>query len=191
MDHTEIAARLSELTRKVAAGNAAEVQRKDLLRAAYAQNPVYWTQTRLAAEAGISQAAVSKIVNQAAGSEESPFPSNDKPGFLLGRLLGVASWVEGRLFARRINPTWEGALDKVLEMTTPPTALQIQQIKAGALRDLQHLPEDQQELARDVFADIEAAATEPLGPVRLSQQERMWFVLGVDAQKHALNEASA
>lgn len=186
LNDTQISAQLAALTKTVAAGNAAELQRKDVLRAAYAKDPAHWTQTRLAEEAGISQAAVSKIVN--APQVMNPSWHDDKPGYLLGRLLGVASWVEVRLYERQVRPDWEGTLDKLVAGTVPPVPELVQRVKSGMVRDLSALSEDQQEAARGALVDIEAAGA-PLGSVRLSQQEQTWMLLGLDAQKHVLSQA--
>ncbi|NUU21822.1 MAG: hypothetical protein HOV68_09975 [Streptomycetaceae bacterium] len=180
MTNDQTADELAALTHTVAQGQAAEVQRADLIRNAHAADPARWTQTRLADASGISQAAVSKILNRLA------LDHSDKPGFLLGRLLGVATWVEGRLYDHDVQVSWERLLDKMIAGTWPPVDSQLDIIRRGVAADLKHLAAEERAAAQAALTDIDACASAPLGMTTPTQQQRMWMVLGMESQQHGL-----
>jgi hypothetical protein len=186
---TEIPQQLADLTRKIAEGQAAEAQRADLIRSAYQADPKTWTQTRLAKEAGISQAAVSKLLRQPmmlrlhAGS--------DKPGWLLGRFIGLADWTDDELYARDITTTWGKTVEKILSGTLPPVDVELERIEHGLCKDLAKLPQRERVLVREMLDDIkeQSGGSRPAGAVRMTQQQGMWFLLGEMTQKNTLNKA--
>jgi hypothetical protein len=185
MDHQTTHDSLQHLTHKVVVGQAAEQQRAHVIRKARLEDPEYWTQTRLADAAGISQAAVSKLLRATPYESSEVSKLDDTPGYLIGRLLGIAAWAEQQIYDQREKPaSWERLTDKVFEGRMPPTAMVLQQIKHMVLSGIDSLPEEKQVAIRSAYASLEG--TVPIGQTNLSQTEQMRMVLGYDSQRHGL-----
>lgn len=184
MDHTTTATELAALTASVAAGQAAETRRAALIRTARREDPEYWTQSRLAEAAGISQAAVSKVL----AKETSPVLDSTAPGHLIGRITGVGGWVSLRLEWRA---ECTSLTDKIIEGRMPPTEAVLTQLRDLIGKDLAALAGPDRRLVKNALAEIDRLAGGPLGSARLTQREQVQALLAEASQKQHLIEASA
>lgn len=184
-DSDALAMEIARLSEIVAEGETAKTARADLIRRAHGRDPQRWTQTWLAQQAGISQAAVSKMLRTPG---ERNLEEETDPAYVVGRLLGVANHMA--LGGRHRTPQHLGQLtDKLFEEKMPINPGTLGQLRLlidkqmrGPLSDLFHT------VYQAVLDDIDGRLTglPTLGP---GTQTRLSLILGFDHQRAALHRA--
>lgn len=162
---------LAEATAQVNAGETAKLRRAAWVKLADAQG---WTQTRIAAAAGISQPAVSKIL------KDRP---DDDLAYQVGRLLGLAAWIAQKKGAAYSYPY----ADKILGGGDPVTQITIQKVH----REIKKGRPDA--ATRRTYEEITARIAElggvpPLAAVLGGVEEQSRIILGYHHQRKDLTD---
>ncbi|MFH9389828.1 hypothetical protein ACH4KV_24100 [Streptomyces albidoflavus] len=173
---------LAELTFQVAEGRAASIRRAAEIRRLRQEDPTHWTQTRLAEEAGISQAAVQRILTK----DIHPRLGQDSREVLCGRLLGVCSFVDRRIYAQKHR---DGAADRIADfmMGNVWEERVFMELRQALTRDFKDLSDDDRALAQQALDEIDALADgRPLHGPRMNEVELSRMVHAHALQRRAL-----
>lgn len=178
-DSDAIAVEIARLTEIIKAGEEAQKDRAALMRSAYGRDPQRWSQTWLAQQAGVSQAAVSKAIKTPG---EKNLEQHTEPAYLVGRLLGVANRLGAHRPQRAVS-SLDRLTDKFVEEKTPVTPETLRQLRRmidGNLTDSEHHVPLKEALA-DINAKLPSLPTLPN-----DAQTRTRLLLGFDHQRAAL-----
>lgn len=178
-DSDALAIEIGRLSEVISAGETAKTTRADLFRQAHRRDPKRWTQTWLAEQAGISQAAVSKALKLP--GERSLEEEND-PVYLVGRLLGLGQQVAGYYgsshgSARPLARMVDKMIEEKMPLTSGTLRELLKQVRSNAGR--YHRPN----VAKETLEDIESRLPKQMPAVDTSDKTRIRLLLGFDHQR--------
>lgn len=175
-------AQLAALGARIADGEAASLERADLIARLKAQ---HWTQQEIAAAAGISQAAVSKSLASTPGARA--LASSRSVPYLAGRMLGVAL----HLARTRNGLASERLADKMAGHRHPVTDATVGQLRHLLRKDLARpgVPAAYAAELADITARLDEAG--PVGTLPGTLAARSEMMLAEHHQAAALTRAVA
>lgn len=183
-----VQAEFDDLGRRVKDGEDAKAERARRLRRLHRDDPERWSQTRLAAMAGISQAAVSKSIRRSPG--EIGLEECTDPAYVAGRVLGIATQIAERFLLKDGVPNHSHPLrataDKMLEERQPITSATLGILRAKIAKAIESNVRPTHRHVATLFTNQLADCVEKLAqemPPVVGDQARNQVWIGHDQQR--------